>query len=217
MDDLEPIADDEEMNSDPDDCASDPSDLVVESDIDGVSMGDESLGEDKGSEVVPGSCSESEYSQESADDDGDKDDHRNEPPMAPHHEPEPEHASNPAETPNQPPPKLKAFWQKFVVPKHGGEKDPMSDNDNDGSPFHTSEPQDVKSEPSESESPEPMPSPEAGAVCESPEHQDTPDDMSWDGEGAESEVDDELHPVVSEDAFLDCLKDDAMESFAKVG
>ena len=220
LEDLEPIADGGE---DRDDCASDPSDLVVESDIDGVPVGDESLGEEepKGSD---GSCSE--FSQES--DDDRKVDDTIEPPMAPR-EPEPEHPSKPAETPNHPCPKLKAFWKRFVVPKTGGEKEPMSDSDRDSeiaNPFRTSEPQDVKSELSDSESepPEPVPSPEAGG--ESPQHQDSSDDMSWDpeeyphvggGEFSESEVDEDQRPVVSEDAFLNFIKNDALETFAKVG
>jgi len=69
-----------------------------------------------------------------------------------------------------------------------------------------------------------VPSPEAGG--ESPQHQDSSDDMSWDpeeyphvggGEFSESEVDEDQRPVVSEDAFLNFIKNDALETFAKVG
>ena len=115
-----------------------------------------------------------------------------------------------------PSPKLKAFWQKFVAPKHGGSKDPMSEDDSEsGSPDN---------EPALPNPPPPTPecatseSDQELDECETPESDDIADGMETMGNGGDMSGEEiEGKAVVSEEFFCGEMEKGSIANHAKAG
>ncbi len=118
-----------------------------------------------------------------------------------------------------PSPKLKAFWQKFVVPKHGGDKDPMSEDDSESG-----------SSNDESAPPNPPPPTPTSATsesdkeldeCEAPESDDSADGMESVGNGGDTSDEEseekDLNPTVSEELFFGEMEKGSIANHAKAG
>eukprot|EP00434_Breviolum_minutum_P019495 symbB.v1.2.017196.t2/scaffold1335.1/size146336/7 len=128
------------------------------------------------------------------------------------HVPRPLHRPGGALAPS---PKLKAFWQKFVVPKHGGSKDPMSEDDSEsGSPDN---------EPAPPNPPPPTPSATSESdqeldECETPESDDIADGMETMGNGGDVSGEEiEGKAVVSEEFFCGEMAKGSIANHAKAG